>query len=230
MAESIPTLYLIATPIGNLEDITMRAVRVLREVDLVLCEDTRVTRKLLSAYDIKKPLESYHQHSTPAKLATIGDVLESGKNIAFVSDAGTPGISDPGGMLVRAVVQRFGDGVRIVPIPGANAALAALSVSGFFTDRFRFLGFPPHKKGRKTFFRSIAEIPEAVVLYESKYRIEKALEELEQDIGERQIVVARELTKQFESIYRGTPSECLLALKNDDMRGEFVVVISPIKT
>ncbi|MCR4323318.1 MAG: 16S rRNA (cytidine(1402)-2'-O)-methyltransferase [Candidatus Azambacteria bacterium] len=229
MTESIPTVYLIATPIGNLEDITMRAVRMLREVDLVLCEDTRVARKLLSAYDIKKPLESYHQHSAPAKLVAIGDMLAGGKSIAFVSDAGTPGISDPGGMLVRTLVERFGDAIRIVPIPGASAVLAALSISGFFTDRFRFLGFPPHKKGRKTFFQTIAEIPEAVVLYESKHRIEKALEALTSTIGMRQIVVARELTKQFESIYRGTAPECLAALKNDDMRGEFVVVIAPAK-
>lgn len=168
-------LFIVATPIGNLEDISFRAVRILQEADLILCEDTRVTKKLLDRYAIKKPLQSYHQHSKLAKTEYIVDMLASGKNMALVSDAGTPGISDPGGLLVEAVVKRLGDEVTIVPIPGANAALAALSVSGFPTDRFIFLGFPPHKKGRKTFFEEVAALRETAVLYESKHRIEKAL-------------------------------------------------------
>ena len=219
------TLYIIATPIGNLEDVTLRALGVLRSVDVILCEDTRVTAKLLAHYNIKKPLQSYHQHSQLARMEQIFRMLEEGKNVALVSDAGTPGISDPGGMLVEAVTEKFGDNAAIVPIPGANAALAALSVSGFPTGRFIFLGFPPHKKGRKTFFDEVAAREETQVFYESKHRIEKALAELAERLGDRPIVVARELTKQFETLYRGTASECLTKLKRDKIFGEFVVVI-----
>lgn len=226
----MPTVYLIATPIGNLEDMTARAVRILKEVDCILCEDTRVTAKLLAAYKIQKPLESFHQHSTQAKTEAVLRMLAEEKNIAFVSDAGTPGISDPGGMLVEAVWERFGTNVAIVPIPGANAAIAALSVSGFPTDHFRFLGFPPHKKGRKTFFASLADMPEALVFFESKYRIEKALADIAASCGDRKILVARELTKQFETLYRGTAEECLTALKNDKVLGEFVIVIAPLRS
>ena len=221
----MPILYIVATPIGNLEDITLRALQALKEVDLILCEDTRVTSKLLAHYEIKKPLQSYHQHSKLAKVERILEALEEGKNIALVSDAGTPGISDPGGMLVEAVAKRFSDSVVVVPIPGANAALAALSVSGFPTDRFLFLGFPPHKKGRKTFFDEVAAREETQVFYESKHRIEKALTELAARLGDRPIVVARELTKQFETIYRVTAAECLAKLQHDKILGEFVVVI-----
>lgn len=222
-------LYIIATPIGNLEDITLRAIRILKEADVLLCEDTRVTHKLLERYEIKKPLISYHQHSKLAKVDYIIEMLSSGKNCALVSDAGTPGISDPGGLLVKEVVSRLGSKVKIVPIPGANAALCALSISGFPTDRFLFLGFPPHKKGRKTFFEEIGICEETQVLYESKHRIEKALTSLGECIADRNIMVAREITKQFEAVYRGTPQECLTALKNDDMRGEFVVVVASKK-
>ena len=221
----MPILYIVATPIGNLEDITLRALQVLKEVDLILCEDTRVTSKLLAHYEIKKPLQSYHQHSKLAKVERILEAFEEGKNIALVSDAGTPGISDPGGLLVEEVVRRFSGEVKIISIPGANAALAALSVSGFPTDRFVFLGFPPHKKGRKTFFDGIAAREETQVFYESKHRIEKALAELAARLGDRPIIVARELTKQFETIYRGTATECLAQLRADKTLGEFVVVI-----
>ncbi len=217
-------LYIIATPIGNLEDITARALETLKKVDVILCEDTRVTGKLLARYAIRKSLLAYHQHSKLSKTERVLALLEEGKSVALVSDAGTPGISDPGGMLVEAVVARFGSEANIVPIPGANAAVAALSVSGFPADSFRFLGFPPHKKGRKTFFENIAEIEETVVFYESKHRIEKALEELVKTIGVRPIIVARELTKQFETIYRGTAEECLTRLRADKILGEFVIV------
>lgn len=223
------TVYIVATPIGNLKDITLRALDALQNVDVILCEDTRVTSKLLAAYHISKSLISYHQHSKLTKTEAILKMLDEGKNIALVSDAGTPGISDPGGMLVEAVVKRFGGEVKIVPIPGANAAVAALSVSGFPSDTFRFLGFPPHKKGRKTFFESIADIEETVVFYESKHRIEKALQSLVQTIGERPIMVARELTKQFETLYRGTPADCIEQLALDKTLGEFVVVVRAIK-
>ena len=225
----MPTLYIIATPIGNLEDITLRALRVLKDVDLILCEDTRVTRRLLVRYEILKPLQSYHQHSKLAKVEQILEALASRKNIALVSDAGTPGISDPGGMLVEKIVERFGDKVSIVPIPGANAALSALSVSGFPTDHFMFLGFPPHKKGRKTFFDEIVAREETQVFYESKHRIEKALAELAARISDRPIIVARELTKQFETIYRGTVQDCLAQLRADKILGEFVVMVRGIK-
>src|SRR3989344_4645960 len=218
-------LYIVATPIGNLKDISSRALEILQSVDLILCEDTRVTVKLLAHYEIKKPLQSYHQHSQLARTEQIFRLLEEGKNLALVSDAGTPGISDPGGMLVEAVADKFGGGAAIVPIPGAYAALAALSVSGFPTDRFVFLGFPPHKKGRKTFFDEVAAREETQVFYESKHRIEKALTELAARLGDRPIVVARELTKQFETIYRGTAAECLAKLQHDKILGEFVVVI-----
>lgn len=221
----MPVLYIVATPIGNLKDITLRAIEALQNVDLILCEDTRVTQKLLAHYDIKKSLQSYHQHSKLAKVKRILEMLAEGKNIALVSDAGTPGISDPGGLLVEEVVRRFGDDVKIVPIPGANAALAALSVSGFPTNRFLFLGFPPHKKGRKTFFDEIAAREETQVFYESKHRIEKALAELADRLGDRPSIVARELTKQFETIYRGTAAECLAQLRADKILGEFVVVV-----
>ena len=218
-------LYIVATPIGNLKDITLRAVDALQNADVILCEDTRVTQKLLAAYHIQKPLVSYHQHSRLAKTDMILRMLEERKNLALVSDAGTPGISDPGGVLVEAVRERFGSSVKVVPIPGANAAVAALSVSGFPADKFSFLGFPPHKKGRKTFFQAIALKSDTLVFYESKHRIEKTLKELASAIGERQVIVARELTKQFEIIYRGTAAECLAQLQRDKILGEFVVVV-----
>ena len=219
------TLYIVATPIGNLQDITQRALETLKVVDAILCEDTRVTSKLLARYDIRKTLVAYHQHSKLSKTEHILAMLREGKSVALVSDAGTPGISDPGGALVEAVVKEFGDEVKIVPIPGANGAVTALSVSGFPTDSFRFLGFPPHKKGRKTFFESIATMHETVVFYESKHRIEKALVELAASVGERPVLVARELTKQFESLYRGTAAQCLEKLKTDKTLGEFVIVV-----
>ena len=217
-----------ATPIGNLKDITLRALEVLKNVDLILAEDTRVTQKLLLKYEIKKPLWSYHQHSKLTKIEQIINEFSNGKNIALVSDAGTPGISDPGGILIQAIREKLGNDINIVPIPGSNAAIAALSVAGFPADKFCFLGFPPHKKGRKTFFENIAKTEETVVFYESKYRIEKTLTELSRVIGERKIMVARELTKQFETIYRGTAKECLEQLKKDKILGEFAVVIKSL--
>jgi len=224
---SMVTLYIVATPIGNLKDITLRAIDALQNADVILCEDTRVTQKLLAAYHIRKPLVSYHQHSRLTKTEAVLRMLEERKNIALVSDAGTPGVSDPGGRLIEAVCERFGREVKIVAIPGANAALSALSVSGFPADKFYFAGFPPHKKGRKTFFKNIAQKEETVVFYESKHRIEKSLKELASVTGERYIMVARELTKQFETFYRGTAQECLAQLQKDKILGEFVVVIQP---
>lgn len=223
---NVPNFYVVATPIGNLKDISQRALDVLKEVDLILCEDTRVTKKLLSFYDIQKPLESYHKFSKPEKIEKILNLLEGGKNLALVSDAGTPGISDPGGFLVKKVFEKFGNEVKTVPIPGANAVITALSVSGFFSDQFKFLGFPPHKKGRKTFFENIAKEECAQVFYESKHRIQKALLELKKVMPERELVLCRELTKQFESIYRGNAESCLKQLEADKILGEFVVVVA----
>jgi 16S rRNA (cytidine1402-2'-O)-methyltransferase len=220
-------LYIIATPIGNLEDITLRALRILKEVDYILCEDTRVTQKLLAHYQISKPLISYHQHSKLAKTDFIAKLLKDGKNLALVSDAGTPGISDPGNQLVKIISNNDElQNVKIVPIPGPAAVITALSISGFPTDKFIFAGFPPHKKGRQTFFKEIVQAKETVVFYESTHRIEKALNELKIINNELKIIVARELTKKFESIYRGTPSEVLAKIKNDSSKGEFVIVVN----
>ena len=221
------TLYIVGTPIGNLEDITLRALRVLKEVDLILAEDTRVTKRLLDKYEIKKQMWSYHQHSTESKVQEIIKELEAGKNLALVCDAGTPGIGDPGGMLVGAVVKLSPD-TLVIPIPGANAAITALSASGFPTDQFLFLGFPPHKKGRETFFKKVAESDVTVVFYESTHRIIKALSQLPPD---REIVVARELTKKFETIYRGKAGDLIsqLADPKAETRGEFVVIVKAKK-
>lgn len=218
-------LYIVATPIGNLEDITLRALRILKEVDLVLCEDTRQTRKLLDRYEIKTPTLSYHQHSKMQKVEQIIELLRNGKNLALVSDAGTPGISDPGGKLVDEVLRALGEQVQIIPIPGPSAVAAAASISGFPTDKFLFLGFPPHKHGRAAFFKKIDTAEETVIFYESTHRIFKSLEELRAATGERQVAVCRELTKMFETIYRGTTSEVLEKLKADTTKGEFVVVV-----
>ena len=220
-------LYIVATPIGNLEDITLRAINALSNADLILAEDTRVTRVLLDRYNIKKEILSYHQHSGFKKIEHIIELLRQGKNLTLVTDAGTPGISDPGGFLIEEALRAIPD-LKVVPIPGPNAAIAALSVSGFPTDEFVFLGFPPHKKGRQTFFKKISEIESAIVFYESKHRILKALENLEKlsELGDRKIMVARELTKQFETIYRGTLSEIKPRLTDKNLLGEFVVVIA----
>ncbi|MEK7121453.1 MAG: 16S rRNA (cytidine(1402)-2'-O)-methyltransferase [Patescibacteria group bacterium] len=220
-------LHIVATPIGNLEDITLRAINVLSNADLILAEDTRVTKVLLDRYNIKKEILSYHQHSGFKKIEHIIELLREGKNLALVTDAGTPGISDPGGFLIGEALKAIPD-LKIVPIPGPNAAIAALSVSGFPTDEFVFLGFPPHKKGRQTFFKNISEIQSTIVFYESKHRILKALENLEKfsELSNREMMIARELTKQFETIYRGTLAEIKPRLTDKNLLGEFVVVIN----
>lgn len=226
-------LFIVATPIGNLGDITMRALDTLRTVDLVLCEDTRETRKLLAHYDIKTPTTSYHQHTDAAKVREISDLLVAGKQLALVTDAGTPGISDPGNHLIATLVQQFsGDNnlnnITIVPIPGPAAVIAALSVSGFPTDKFLFLGFPPHKKGRQTFFKDLAASVHTVAFYESNHRIEKCLTELATVLEtNRHMCIARELTKKFETIYRGTVAE--VSTKKIPPKGEFVVIVAPPK-
>src|SRR3989339_1337007 len=224
----MPTLSIIATPIGNIEDITLRALRVLKEADLVLCEDTRTTAKLLQKYEIKVPTMSYHTHSKLAKVDKIFALLEEGKNLALVSDAGTPCISDPGVLLVAQVRARFGDAVSISPIPGPSALITALSAAGISVAEFTFLGFLPHKKGRETLFKEIAESRRVMVFYESPHRIEKALESLEKFCGaERGVIVARELTKIHEEFVRGTATEVRAHFTQnpDRVRGEFVVIV-----
>ena len=227
----VGTLYIVATPIGNLDDITARAIKTLESADLILCEDTRVAQKMLARFGIQKPLESYHQHSTLQKTGYILDLLEEGKNLALVSDAGTPGISDPGNRLVEAAVKEFGDSVKIVPVPGANAAMAALSVSGFATDKFMFAGFPPAKNKRKKYFQDLLSCGYTAVFYESNFRILKTLSEIDELDHDktRRVVVCRELTKTFETIYRGTIPEVVAKIKKDPLKGEFVAVLESKK-
>lgn len=219
-------LYIVATPIGNLQDITLRALDVLKSVDAVFCEDTRVTARLLSHFDIKKPLFAYHQHSDEKVVTQIAHTLQEGMTVALVSDAGTPGINDPGGRLVADLLMRIPD-LQVIPLPGANAAVTALSASGFPADRYQYWGFVPHKKGRQTFFRELAECEDTVVFYESKHRIAKALTSLSEVAPIRPIVVGRELTKKFETLYRGTASGVATHLVGDDTLGEFVIVVGP---
>jgi len=213
------TLYIVATPIGNLEDITLRAIRILQEVDLILCEDTRVTGKLLQKYDIDTPRDSYHAHSQKSKVDKVIKLLEEGKDIALVSDAGTPTISDPGVLLVQQVKEKFEDEVAVIPIPGASALVAALSSSGISSAEFTFLGFLPHKKGRETLFKEIAETNRTVVFYESTHRIMKTLESLEEHLDDgRKVTIARELTKIHEEFLSGTPEELKKILTEDPQK------------
>jgi len=240
----MPTLYIVGTPIGNLEDISLRALRILGEVDFILCEDTRVTGKLLSHYNIKTPAISYHQHSGENKVGEVINLLSSGKNIALVSDAGTPGISDPGGKLIQAVLEKLADTVQIESVPGPSAVTASLSISGMPTDKFIFMGFPPHKKGRQTFIKKIIESGWPAVVYESKHRIIKFLEELKKAAEENteankkgivepkpinltSVVVCRELSKMHETVYRGEIDRIIEKIKAsaNDQKGEFVVIV-----
>jgi 16S rRNA (cytidine1402-2'-O)-methyltransferase len=226
------TIFIVATPIGNLKDITLRVLETLKEVDLILCEDTRQTLKLLSHYGISKPLVSYFQHSKIAKIEYIIDQLKQGKKLALVTDAGTPGISDPGGKLVEIIVRDL-PSVAVIPLPGPSALSTALSVSGFPTDKFVFMGFPPAKKGREKFFKKVLEAEYPVVLYESVHRILKTLSELNKISMSHvpccmsHVVVCRELTKKFETIYRGSIDEIMAQLNKDkdQLRGEFVIII-----
>jgi len=224
-----PTLYLVATPLGNLKDISLRALEILKKVDLILCEDTRVTKKLLNHYHISTPTASYHQHTRLKKIQYILKELKKNKNLALVSDAGTPSISDPGGRLVDYLLRAFPE-IRIVPVPGPSALIAALSVAGLPADKFIFLGFPPAKRKRKAFFKKVALTEYTVVFYESSHRIIKTLNELA-DIFKREglsglpLVVCRELTKKFETIYRGTLRQILQQLDKNAVKGEFVVVV-----
>ncbi len=218
-------LYIVATPIGNLQDITLRALDILKSVDLIACEDTRVTAKLLNHYEIKKPLISYHQHSKIGKLDKIITKLKEGTDVALVTDAGTPGISDPGNVLVAEAIK---NDIEIIPIPGVSALATLISAAGIDMQKFLFLGFPPHKKGRETFFKKVLTSDLPVVYYDSVHRVLKNLKLL-QELGgnDKQIILGRELTKMHEEIVRGGVSDILEFFENnaDKVRGEFVVIV-----
>lgn len=219
------TLYLVATPIGNLEDITLRALRVLKECDLVAAEDTRRTGLLLKHFEISRPMVSHQKFNEARRGAEILDRLGRGEKIALVTDAGTPGISDPGERVTRAAIEA---GFRVEAVPGPCAAIAALTSSGLPTDEFHFAGFLPHKSGqRRKRLAALAELPGTLVLYESPYRVEKLLDELNDLMPSRPAVLARELTKKFEEHLRGTPAELRELLKGRSPKGEFVVMIGP---
>ena len=218
------TLYIIATPIGNLEDITLRALRILKEVDFILCEDERVTKRLLEHYSIKTPVISYHQHSKLKKIDYILELLKEGKNLALVSDAGTPGISDPGNELINLAIEQL-DNLTIIPIPGPSALTAIASIAGFSMDKFLFLGFPPHKRKRKKFFEEVVSSKYPVIIYESPHRVLKTLRELAAMDSNLKLVVAREITKKFETIYRGKIDKVIERLQKEKIRGEFTMVI-----
>lgn len=231
MEASKPTLYIVATPIGNLGDMTFRAIEILKSVNCILCEDTRTTQKLLNHYEIKNKTMSFHSHSKLARVHDIITMLGEGKHLALVSDAGTPCISDPGVMLVSEIVKQLGDAVVIVPIPGASALVSALSISGLPAHEFTWKGFVPHKKGRETFFHEVDTLETTVIFYESVHRIEKTLASLVEIMPDRTLVIARELTKMFEEVVRGTVAEVAEYFTNhpDKVRGEFVVMVGPKK-
>jgi 16S rRNA (cytidine1402-2'-O)-methyltransferase len=216
----VPALYVIATPIGNLEDISLRALRLLREVKLIAAEDTRTTRRLLNAYDIKTPLTSYHEHSKRAKLDYLLGYLEE-EDLALVSEAGMPGLSDPGYELIVAAIGR---GISVVPIPGASAVVTALVVSGLPTDQFLYLGFLPRRQGqRQRLLSSIVDEPRSIVAFETRHRIREALSDIEETLGDRRLSVCRELTKVHEEIFRGSVSQAKEHFA--EPRGEFSIVI-----
>ena len=252
-------LYIVATPIGNLQDVTLRALEILKRVSVVYAEDTRVTRKLFERFEIATPIKSYHQHSGSRGVREVIEALRHG-DAALVTDAGTPGVADPGNELIEEVMKALRhEGIKIIPVPGASAVTAAASISGFNMSRFCFLGYVPKKKGRKRFFEEVAKSDMPVILYETPHRIIKTLEELHaaftssreesfnrvqgklggtegslhslRSVGMtvrgdgRRVVVCRELTKLFESIYRGTIEEVLEQVRKDPVKGEYVVVV-----
>lgn len=231
MSSELGKLYIVGTPIGNLADITYRAVETLKAVDLILCEDTRTTGILLKHYSITTPTKSFHSHSKLSRVEDIKDMIAAGKNLALVSDAGTPCISDPGVVLVAELRKTFGEEVIVSPIPGPSALISAVSASGIPSHEFTWLGFVPHKKGRETFFKTVAETEHTVVFYESVHRILKTLESLAESVPDRPITVARELTKMFETVTTKTAAEHLefYEFHPDTVRGEFVVIVGPHK-
>lgn len=218
------TLFIVATPIGNLSDITLRALATLKTVDAILCEDTRVTGKLLAHYEIKKPLHACHEHTEREKLGKFVERLQAGESLALVTDAGTPGLSDPGNLLVSMAVEAD---ILVVPIPGASALGAIVSVAGIDMREFVFKGFPPHKKGRQTFFTEIAASTIPVIYYDSVHRVVKNLELLATLAPDKRVIVGRELTKLFEETVRGSVSDIIGYFNEhpEKIKGEFVVIV-----
>ncbi|MEK9137874.1 MAG: 16S rRNA (cytidine(1402)-2'-O)-methyltransferase [Bacteroidota bacterium] len=224
MSETIEpgVLYVVSTPIGNLDDITLRAIKILGGIDFVAAEDTRKTRFLLSHLSITKPLLSYYSYNESRRIPELIERLREGKSVALVTDAGTPGISDPAYALIKSALD---SGIQVIPVPGASAVLPALVVSGLPTDRFVFEGFLPVKKGRKTKFEQLRAEERTIVMYESPFRIVKTVEDVLEYFGDRRIAVVRELTKKFEEVVRGNASEVLVELRKKVPRGEYVLVV-----
>jgi len=222
------TLYLVATPIGNLKDITLRAIEVLKSVDIIACEDTRHSLKLLQAYELSKPLLSLHEHNEAKRSVGLLEKLQAGQSVALISDAGTPLVSDPGFRLVTAILAA---GLRVESIPGPCAAINALVLSGLPTDSFYFLGFlPPKSAARKRRFEALRDFPSTLVFYESPHRIQKFLEEAHEVLGPREVVLAREMTKKFEEIYRGSLQAKAESIPLRSWKGEFVVLLAGAKS
>lgn len=219
-------LYIVATPIGNLEDMTLRGIRILKEVNYIFAEDTRVTKKLLNHFEIENTVYRYDEFTKMHQITNIINLLKEGKDIALVTDAGTPCISDPGYELVDAAHK---EGIKVVPIPGASALTASASVAGLSMRRFCFEGFLPKKKGRQTLLKSLAEEERTIVIYESPFRIEKTLRDIEQFIGVREVVIIREITKIYEEIMRGTTTELIERLVRNPIKGEIVLLIKGLE-
>jgi len=217
-------LYIVATPIGNLRDITFRAIEALKEADFILAEDTRKAKILLDHYKISKRIISYHQHSSQTKIQEILQLLAQDRTLALISEAGTPGISDPGNELISKIIENFGEKIEIVPIPGPSAVTAIASISGFPMQKFLFLGFVPKRKQHK-FFQEIINSKYPVIFFESPYRIIKTLEKLRELKPDLKIIVARELTKKFETVHRGAIGEVIDKLTKDKIKGEFVIAV-----
>ncbi len=217
-------LYIISTPIGNLKDITLRALETLEAADFILCEDTRITSRLLNHYNISKKLISFNAVSEKKKIPNVIARIKSGDNCALVSDAGTPAISDPG---VRLISEAIKEQIDVVPVPGTSAVITALTISGLPTDSFIFEGFLPQKKGRQKKLKELAEEKRTIILYESTYRIKKLVDELAEYLPDRYIVVCRELTKKFEETWRGYPNEIKEVIDEKISKGEFVIVVAP---
>ena len=215
-------LFVVGTPIGNLEDITLRAITTLKEVSIVLAEDTRNSKKLLSRHGIKTKMKSYHEHSSEKEIKKVINFLLDGKNLALISDAGTPTISDPGYGLLRECIKQK---IKVIPIPGASAITTAISVSGLPSDSFSFHGFLPQKKGRLKKIKELVDINNTIILFESPYRLEKTLTQLLEHLGNRTVVVGRELTKLYEEIIRGNLKDILEYFSKSKVKGEIVIMI-----
>ena len=215
-------LYIVATPIGNLEDITLRAIRILKEVDYVFAEDTRVTKKLLNHLEIETTIYRYDEHTKQHQVENIVNLLKEGKNIALVTDAGTPCISDPG---YEVVDEALKNDIKVVPIPGVSAMTAAASVAGVSMRRFVFEGFLPKKKGRQTLLKSFADEKRTIMFFESPHRVVRTLKDIEEFIGEREVVLIREITKIYEEIVRGTTKELIEKFEKQTLKGEFVIIV-----